>query len=214
MEIHRTLGDKVRLYRRREGGTWHCSTYLKGKEWRQTTKEKSLARAKDIAEDWYLELCAKDRFGELRAGKTFAQAAQKFEEEYEAITRGHRSPKWVQGHKDRIRLHLLPSLRQYDRLRDHLRGRAGIPRAPDDRTQAQRRGRRRQRRRRRGSGEAVEAARPQHHPQRNRHAQHGAEDGPAPWLARPRPQSLGPLPAAKQGRAPAVVHAQRIQAAL
>ena len=108
MEIHRTLGDKVRLYRRREGGTWHCSTYLKGKEWRQTTKEKSLARAKDIAEDWYLELCAKDRFGELRAGKTFAQASQKFEEEYEAITRGHRSPKWVQGHKDRIRLHLLP----------------------------------------------------------------------------------------------------------
>lgn len=110
MEIHRTLGDKVRIYRRREGGSWHCSTYLKGKEWRQTTKEKSLARAKDIAEDWYLELCAKDRFGELRSGKTFAQAAKKFEEEYEAITHGHRSPKWVQGHKDRIRLHLLPYL--------------------------------------------------------------------------------------------------------
>ena len=110
MEIHRTLGDKVRIYRRREGGAWHCSTYLKGKEWRQSTKEKCLARAKDVAEDWYLELCAKDRFGELRSGKTFAQAAKKFEEEYEAITQGRRSPKWVQGHKDRIRLHLLPFL--------------------------------------------------------------------------------------------------------
>ena len=108
MEIHRTLGDKVRIYRRREGGAWHCSTFLKGKEWRQSTKEKSLARAKDVAEDWYLELCAKDRFGELRSGKTFAQAAKRFEEEYEAVTHGHRSPKWVQGHKDRIRLHLLP----------------------------------------------------------------------------------------------------------
>ena len=108
MEIHRTLGDKVRIYRRRDGGTWHCSTYLKGKEWRRSTKERSLARAKDIAEDWYLELCAKDRFGELRGGKTFAQAAKKFEEEYEAITHGRRSPKWVQGHKDRIRLHLQP----------------------------------------------------------------------------------------------------------
>lgn len=31
-----------------------------------------------------------------------------FEEEYEAITLGRRSPKWVQGHKDRIRLHLMP----------------------------------------------------------------------------------------------------------
>jgi integrase len=108
MEIHRILGDKVRIYRRVDGGAWHCSTYLKGREWRKSTKQRSLAHAKDIAEDWYLDLCGKDRFGELRSGKTFAQAAKKFEEEYEAITHGHRSPKWVQGHKDRIRLHLLP----------------------------------------------------------------------------------------------------------
>ena len=108
MDIHRTLGDKVRIYRRRDGGNWHCSTYLKGREWRKSTKERSLSRAKDIAEDWYLQLCAKDRFGELRSGKTFSQVARKFEEEYEAITRGRRSPKWVQGHKDRIRLHLEP----------------------------------------------------------------------------------------------------------
>ncbi len=33
MEIHRILGDKVRLYRRAEGGSWYCSTYLKAKEW-------------------------------------------------------------------------------------------------------------------------------------------------------------------------------------
>ena len=106
--IHKTLGDKVRIYRRREGGNWPCSTYLKGKEWRKSTKEPSLSRAKDIAEDWYLQLCAKDRFGELQSGKTFSQVARKFEEEYEAITRGRRGPKWVQGHKDRIRLHLEP----------------------------------------------------------------------------------------------------------
>lgn len=31
MEIHRILGDKVRLYRRAEGGPWHCSTFLKSK---------------------------------------------------------------------------------------------------------------------------------------------------------------------------------------
>ena len=108
LEIHRILGDKVRLYRRADGGNWHCSTYLDSKEWRKSTKQRSLGRAKDVAEDWYLELCAKKRFGELESGKTFAQAAKQFEKEYEAITRGRRSPKWVQGHKDRIRLHLLP----------------------------------------------------------------------------------------------------------
>lgn len=64
-KVRRTLGDKVRIYRRREGGNWHCCTYLKGKEWRKSTKQSSLARAKDVAEDWYLELCGKARFGDL-----------------------------------------------------------------------------------------------------------------------------------------------------
>ena len=108
MERHKILGEKVHLYRRAEGGPWHCYTYLKGQEWRRSTKERSLARAKDVAEDWYFELCAKDRYGELKSGKTFAEAAKTFEKEYEAITRGRRSPKWVRGHKDRLRLHLLP----------------------------------------------------------------------------------------------------------
>ncbi len=108
MEIHRILGDKVRLYRRNDGGAWHCSTYLKSKEWRKSTKQKSLAKAKDIATDWYMDLTARDHFGQLHTGKTFAEVARTFEEEYEAITRGRRSPKWVQGHKDRIRLHLTP----------------------------------------------------------------------------------------------------------
>jgi integrase len=110
-EIHRILGDKVRLYRRSEGGAWHCSTYLKGREWRRSTKQKSLSHAKEVAEDWYFELCAKDRYGELHSGQTFAEAAKIFEQEYEVTTQGHRSPKWVQGHKDRLRLHLLPYFR-------------------------------------------------------------------------------------------------------
>jgi hypothetical protein len=55
-----------------------------------------------------LELCGKDRFGELHTGKTFSWAAKKFEAAYEAITQGRWSPKRVQGHKDCIRLHLQP----------------------------------------------------------------------------------------------------------
>lgn len=108
MERHKILGDQVALYRRTEGGVWHAYTFFKGQDLRKSTKEKSLARAKDVATDWYNELCAKDHLGELHTGKTFAQVARMFEEEYEATTKGHRSPKWVQGHKDRLRLHLLP----------------------------------------------------------------------------------------------------------
>lgn len=108
MERHKILGEKVAVYRRSEDGAWHCYTFLQGKEWRKSTKEKSLALAKEVATDWYLELCAKDRHGELYSGKSFAQVAKMFTDEYEAVTRGHRSPKWVRGHKDRIRLHLMP----------------------------------------------------------------------------------------------------------
>ena len=108
MERHRILGDQVILYQRSEGGAWHCSTFLNGKEWRKSTRQKSLGRAKDEATDWFNQLQAKNHLGELSAGKNFSQVAKMFEEEYEATTRGHRSPKWVQGHKDRLRLHLLP----------------------------------------------------------------------------------------------------------
>jgi integrase len=107
-ERHKILGDQVALYRRSESGPWHCYTFLNGKEWRQSTKEKSLSRAKDVATDWYMSLQAKDHLGELDTGKGFSVVATMFTEEYEATTRGHRSPKWVQGHKDRLRLHLLP----------------------------------------------------------------------------------------------------------
>lgn len=102
------MGGKVHLYHRETGKTWYCSTYLEGKNRRASTKETSLAKAKDFAEDWYLELRGKSKNGTLVNEKTFKQAAAKFETEYEVITEGERSTKWVQGHKDRIRLHLNP----------------------------------------------------------------------------------------------------------
>jgi integrase len=108
MERHKILGDQVALYRRSETGPWHCYTFLDGKEWRKSTKEKNLNLAKHVATDWFNDLRARDHLGELPKGKSFATVADMFAEEYEATTRGHRSPKWVQGHKDRIRLHLLP----------------------------------------------------------------------------------------------------------
>ena len=105
---HTILGGKVHVYKRDGSPLWQCYTYLNGKKRRSTTKKESLAQAKEVAEDWYLELRGKKVRGELIDGPTFKQAAKQFELEYETITQGKRSPKWVQGHKDRIRLHLLP----------------------------------------------------------------------------------------------------------
>src|SRR5262245_44123530 len=71
-------------------------------------KEESLAHAREIAEDWYLELRGKSRAGLLKSEKTLDQAADQFLKEYAIITEGQRSPRWVEGHKIRVRLHLRP----------------------------------------------------------------------------------------------------------
>ena len=108
MERHRILGGKVYLYRRSGSKKWQCSAHLHNVNHRTTTKQDSLALAKEVAEDWYFELIGKSKRGELKNEKTFKQAAERFLIEYEAITLGERSPAWVRGHKDRLRLHLLP----------------------------------------------------------------------------------------------------------
>ena len=77
-EKHSILGGKVHLYHRETGDTWYCSTYLQGKNRRRSTKETSLAKAKEVAEDWYLELRGKAGRGEIKNEKTFKQAAERF----------------------------------------------------------------------------------------------------------------------------------------
>lgn len=85
-EKHTILGGKVHVYQRKNSPVWQCSTYLAGKNRRVSTKEKSLSRAKDFAEDWYLELRGKNARGEIFNEKTFKDAATQFEREYEVIT--------------------------------------------------------------------------------------------------------------------------------
>ncbi len=53
-------------------------------------------------------LRARDRLGLIKSEKTFRQSADQFLKEYEIITEGHRSKKWVEGYGIRLRLHLLP----------------------------------------------------------------------------------------------------------
>jgi integrase len=108
MARHEILGGKVQLYRR-TNRVWHCSASLKGVQHRASTKEEDLELAKEAAEDWYLELRGKARAGLIQKKEiSFDKVADQFELEYEVITEGLRSPRWVEGHKHRLRLHLRP----------------------------------------------------------------------------------------------------------
>ncbi|MGO8801672.1 tyrosine-type recombinase/integrase [Candidatus Binatus sp.] len=107
-EHHTILGGKVHVYKRPNSPRWQCATYLGGKNRRTTTKEASLSKAKEIAEDWYLQLRGKLRNGEIKTEKTFAEASEQFLREYDVITRGERSKVYVDGQHWRSRVHLVP----------------------------------------------------------------------------------------------------------
>ena len=93
METHDLMGSKLHVYKRENSRFWQASTYLAGKNRRISTKEESLAHAKEIAEDWYLELRGKARAGQLKTGRTFKAAADAFMAEYETLTAGERNPR-------------------------------------------------------------------------------------------------------------------------
>ena len=107
-ETHTIMGGKVHVYKRENSSVWQCSSYLAGKNRRQSTKEESLSKAKEIAEDWYLGLRGKLRSGEIKTEKTFRDASAQFLREYDIITQGQRSKIYVEGQHWRSRVHLVP----------------------------------------------------------------------------------------------------------
>ena len=108
MADHELMGGRLHVYKRENSRFWQCSTYLGGRNRRTSTKEESIAQAKDFAEDWYLELKGKHKRGELRDGKTFAEAAKQFVREYQIITEGQRNAVYVKNVFRRLDNHLLP----------------------------------------------------------------------------------------------------------
>lgn len=106
---HTFLGGKVQVYRRPNSPSWQCSASVGGKQFRASAKTDSFAQAKAFAEDWYLTLRGKERFGGgIAKGKTFKQAADQFLREYEVITQGERSARYVASKSEKLRVHLLP----------------------------------------------------------------------------------------------------------
>ena len=136
IESHLLMDGALHVYRRENSRYWQCSTYLGSLNHRQTTKEVSLAAAKDFARDWYMERCVEDRQrrrggvplldgpvqpliagpgasadGRRRrtpSGPSFKDAANAFASEFEVITLGERNADYVKSKSDHIRVHLLP----------------------------------------------------------------------------------------------------------
>ena len=135
-ESHLLMDGALHVYRRENSRYWQCSTYLGSRNHRQTTKEGSLAAAKDFARDWYMERCVEDRQrrrggvvlldssvqpliagpgastdGRRRqtpTGPSFEDAAKAFTSEFEIITLGERNPRYVNSKSEHVRIHLLP----------------------------------------------------------------------------------------------------------
>src|SRR5271165_1929975 len=107
-EHHIILGGKVHVYKRPNSSSWQCATYLAGKNRRTTTKEDSLSKAKEFAEDWYLQLRGKLRDGQLKSGKLFREAAKLYLREFDIMTQGQRSPTYARGQHARTNGYLIP----------------------------------------------------------------------------------------------------------
>ncbi|OYY67624.1 site-specific integrase [Sphingomonas sp. 28-63-12] len=141
IESHLLMDGALHVYRRERSRYWQCSTYLGSRNYRQTTKEESLAAAKDFARDWYMERCVEDRQrrrggvplldgpvqplaagpgapidGRRRrtpTGPSFEDAANAFTSEFEVITLGERNAEYVKQKSDHVRVHLLPFFGKY-----------------------------------------------------------------------------------------------------
>jgi integrase len=108
---HEVLGGKVQVYRRPASPHWQCSASIGGRQYRISSKQEGLSQAKDFAEDWYLSLKGKDRFGgglPLGKTKTFRQAAQIFLTEYKALNSDQRNPKYIGNMEGKIKNYLNP----------------------------------------------------------------------------------------------------------
>ena len=110
METHEVLGGKAYVYKRDRSPYWQAATFHSDDTRRISTKRLSLESAIAFAEHWYIDLHGKALAGivEDKVEPTFRDVAGVFMQEYAVLTHGERSPRWVEGHAIRLRLHLVP----------------------------------------------------------------------------------------------------------
>jgi len=108
MSDHEILGGKVKLYKRPRSRFWQCYAHHNNVMHRVSTKEDGLKRAKDFAEDWYLELRGKHKRGEVEVGKAFKDAAAAFETEFRAIATGKRNADYIELIIAKLKNYVIP----------------------------------------------------------------------------------------------------------
>lgn len=109
MASHEMFDGRLQVYRRGGGKFWQCAARVGGKRFRATTKEERLDLAKQVAEEWYLDLRGKLRHGEIIPDeRTFGRAAEEYLREVKVLTVGTRSPKYVELMELRMNRHVLP----------------------------------------------------------------------------------------------------------
>lgn len=112
MTTHTMFDGRLQLYRRSATGPWQAAARVGGRRFRQTTGEEALDRAKDVAEEWYLDLRGKLRAGRLEAPapreKTFGEAAQAYLREARVLAVTVRSPRYMALMEMRMNAHVLP----------------------------------------------------------------------------------------------------------
>lgn len=109
MATHSMFDGRLQLYRRDNSRYWQCSARVNGRRFRESTKQEQLDRAKDFAEDWYLDLRGKTRRGEIiKPEHTFAEAAEKYLAAARVLAASTRSPKYVEFMELRMRRHIIP----------------------------------------------------------------------------------------------------------
>lgn len=108
---HELLGGKVQVFQRANSPYWQCSATVGGRQFRASTKTEGLAQARDFAEDWFLTLKGKERFGggiPKAKGKTFKEVADVFMREFELLTQGERSARYIKRKFEILLVHLIP----------------------------------------------------------------------------------------------------------
>lgn len=109
MTSHEMFDGRVQVYKRGEGRFWQCAARVGGQRFRATTNEERLDRAKDVAEEWYLDLRGKLRNGKIEPDeRNFKSAAADYLRDMRVLTIGVRSPRYVQLMELRMNRHILP----------------------------------------------------------------------------------------------------------
>jgi hypothetical protein len=100
---------RLQVYKRGSGRIWQCAARVGGERFRESTKESDLDRAKDVAEEWYLDLRGKVRAGEIiKKERTFGDVAQDYMRHARVLAATVRSPKYIKNLELRMNANVLP----------------------------------------------------------------------------------------------------------